>query len=223
MIRVKICGIRRQDDAQRAVELGADALGFVFWPESPRFVDPYRALPIVSALPLFVATVGVFVDQAPEYVTGVAQLLNLSAIQLHGQEVPASYPRHRRVIKSVPVTDGFDPVTAFAALPPRTTILLDAHDPIRRGGTGQVIDWSRAAAAARVRPIILSGGLTPENVGAAVATVGPYAVDVSSGVEAEPGVKDHAKLRAFFAALKAVTAPKASGIEPAHEIFNRQP
>ena len=86
MIRVKICGIRRRDDAQRAVELGADALGFVFWPESPRFIDPYRALPIVSALAPFVATVGVFVDQAPEYVKGVAQLLNLTAIQLHGRK-----------------------------------------------------------------------------------------------------------------------------------------
>jgi phosphoribosylanthranilate isomerase len=223
VIRVKICGIRRRDDAQCAVELGADALGFVFWPESPRFIDPYRALSIVSALPPFVATVGVFVDQAPEYVKGVAQLLNLTAIQLHGQETPASYPRHRRVIKSVAVTDAFDPVAAFAALPLRATVLLDAHDPIRRGGTGQVIDWSRAAAAARVRPIILSGGLTPGNVAAAVTTVGPYAVDVSSGVEAEPGVKDPAKLRAFFAALATVVAPQVIGIEPAHEVFNRQP
>ena len=223
MIRVKICGIRRPADAALAVELGADALGFVFWPESPRFIDPYRALTIVSALPPFVATVGVFVDQAPEYVKGVSQLLSLSAVQLHGRETPAAYPRHRRVIKAVAVTETFDPVVAFASLPDRVTVLLDAHDPVRRGGTGQVVDWSHAAAAARVRPIILSGGLAPGNVASAIATVGPYAVDVSSGVEAAPGIKDPAKLRAFFAALATSTAAQTLVTEPAHEVFNRQP
>jgi len=212
MTRVKVCGIRRLDDARLAAELGAHALGFVFWPESPRFIDPYRAMPIVSALPPFVATVGVFVDQPVDYVKGVAQLLNLSAVQLHGHETPAAYPRHRRVIKAVPVTESFDPTIAFEPLPAAATVLLDAHDPIRRGGTGRVIDWSRAAAAARLRPIILSGGLTADNIAAAIAAVDPYAVDVSSGVEATPGVKDPAKLRAFFAAFEA-----------AHDIFNRQP
>ena len=223
MIRVKICGIRRLDDARLAVQLGADALGFVFWPESPRFIDPYRALPIVSALPPFVATVGVFVDQAPEYVKGVSQLLNLSAVQLHGHERPATFPHNRRVIKSVAVTEAFDPPTVFTPLPPRVTVLLDAHDPIRRGGTGQVIDWSLAAAAARLRPIVLSGGLTPGNVASAVATVNPYAVDVSSGVETEPGIKDPAKLRAFFAVLPTIVEAQPLVPEPAHEIFNRQP
>src|SRR5262245_13383887 len=109
MTRVKVCGIRRLGDARLAAELGAHALGFVFWPESPRFIDPYRAWPIVSALPPFGATVGVFVDQPVDYVKGVAQLLNLSAVQLHGHETPATYPRQRRVIKAVPVTDAFDP------------------------------------------------------------------------------------------------------------------
>ena len=223
MTRVKICGIGRLDDARLAAQLGADALGFVFWPKSPRFIDPYRALEITSVLPPFVATVGVFVDQPVDYVKGVAQLLNLSAIQLHGHESPDTYPRHRRVIKAVAVTDGFDPSVAFTSLPPHVTVLLDAHDPIRRGGTGQIIDWSRAAAAARVRPVILSGGLTPANVANAVGTVGPYAVDVSSGVEAAPGIKDAAKLRAFFAALENVRAQQQDQVtEPAHGIFNRQ-
>jgi phosphoribosylanthranilate isomerase len=222
MIRVKVCGIRRPDDARRATELGADALGFVFWPESPRFIDPYRALPIVAALSPFVATVGVFVDQPVDYVKGVAQLLNLSAVQLHGREAPSTYPRFRRVIKAVPVTATFDPVVAFEPLPAVATVLLDAHDPIRRGGTGRVIDWSRAAAAARLRPIILSGGLTADNIAAAISAVDPYAVDVSSGVEASPGVKDPAKLRAFFAALAAVRAQQPFVTEAAHDIFNRQ-
>jgi phosphoribosylanthranilate isomerase len=222
MIRVKVCGIRRLDDARLATELGADALGFVFWPESPRFIDPYRALPIVAALSPFVATVGVFVDQPADYVKGVANLLNLSAVQLHGHEAPAAYPRLRRVIKAVPVTDTFDPAVAFEPLPATATVLLDAHDPIRRGGTGRVVDWSRAAAAARRRPIILSGGLTPGNVAAAISAVEPYAVDVSSGVEASPGTKDPAKLRAFFAALDAARTQQTSVTETAHDIFNRQ-
>jgi phosphoribosylanthranilate isomerase len=222
MTRVKVCGIRRLEDACLAAELGAEALGFVFWPESPRFIDPYRALPIVAALPPFVATVGVFVDQPVDFVQGVARLLNLSAVQLHGQEPPSAYPRRRRVIKAVPVTDAFDPAVAFESLPAAATVLLDAHDPIRRGGTGRVIDWSRAAAAARLRPIILSGGLNAGNIAAAIAAVEPYAVDVSSGVESAPGVKDPTRLRAFFAALDAARAQPPLAAEAAHDIVNRQ-
>jgi phosphoribosylanthranilate isomerase len=203
MTRVKICGLRRAEDAELAAELGAAALGFVFWPGSPRFIDPYRVRPIVRALPPFAATVGVFVDQPVEYVMGVAGLLNLSAIQLHGAEPIEPYAHSSyRLIKGVPVTDGFDG-RELARIPAAVTILLDAHDPVRRGGTGRTIDWSRAAAAARVRPIMLSGGLSPDNVRAAVELVRPYAIDVSSGVESSPGVKDPAKLRALFAALHA--------------------
>jgi phosphoribosylanthranilate isomerase len=213
MTRIKICGLRRLADARLAADLGADAVGFVFWPDSPRFIDPYRALKIVPELPPFVATVGVFVDQPREYVDGVAQLLNLSAIQLHGHESVSEYI-DRRVIKSVAVTGSMSPSSAFADVPPRATVLLDAHDPHRRGGTGRTIDWRWAAEAARLRPIILSGGLTAENVAAAIEAVRPYAIDVSSGVERAPGVKDAARMRAFFDAVRAAGAavPRVPGV-----------
>ncbi len=202
MTRVKICGIRRVEDALLAAELGACALGFVFWPSSPRFLDPHEARQIAAALPPFLTTVGVFVDQPEAHVCGVARMLNLGAVQLHGQEPPESYAGWTaRVIKAVAVSEGRDCVPAVSAVPARATVLLDAHDPVRRGGTGRTIDWGQAAAAAKMRPIILSGGLNADNIRDAVDTVRPYAVDVSSGVESSPGVKDAAKLRALFAAL----------------------
>jgi phosphoribosylanthranilate isomerase len=199
---VKICGVRRLEDARLACDLGADAIGLVFWPASPRFVDPERARAIVAELPPFVAAVGVFVDQTPEYVNGVAGLVKLSAIQLHGYERSDDYTRSRyRVIKAVPVTSDFDPIRACEGLPRMATMLLDAHDPIRRGGTGRAIDWRAASSAARLRPVILSGGLNPSNVVEAIDRVRPYAIDLSSGVESSPGVKDHDKLRQLFAIL----------------------
>jgi phosphoribosylanthranilate isomerase len=200
--RVKICGIRRLEDALAAVELGASALGFVFWPPSPRFLEPDQARAVIAKLPPFVSTVGVFVDQPPEYVSDVARGLKLGAVQLHGQEAVSSFSGlSQRVIKAVPVGDGVDAERAMAAVPAEATVLLDADDPIQRGGTGRTIDWTRAAALARQRPIILSGGLNADNVRVAIETVRPYAIDVSSGVESEPGVKDATKLRALFAAL----------------------
>jgi phosphoribosylanthranilate isomerase len=203
---VKICGLRRMEDARVAAELGAAAIGFVFWPDSPRFIDPYRARAIARELPPFVTRVGVFVDQPMDYVRGVARLLNLGAIQLHGHESPDYMAALARagappIIKSLAVTDAFQPVAAVAAIPDAATILLDAHDPIKRGGTGRTIDWTLAAAVARLRPVILSGGLNADNVVEAIAQVQPYAVDVSSGVEFAPGVKDGRKLRAFFSAV----------------------
>lgn len=200
-VRVKICGVRRLEDALLAARLGASAIGFVFWPESPRFVDPYRAKRIAAALPPFVATVGVFVNQPPEHASSVARLLNLAAIQLHGDEDPAPFIRTGyRVIRAVGVSGPLDD-DAVARIPGPVTILLDAHDPIRRGGTGQTIDWSVAARVAASRRTILSGGLHPGNVRAAVEQVRPYAIDVSSGVESAPGVKDPVKLEALFRAL----------------------
>jgi phosphoribosylanthranilate isomerase len=202
-MRVKVCGIRRQADALLAAELGAAAIGFVFWPESPRFIDPFRAKAIVRLLPPFLTTVGVFVDQPADYVDGVAGLLNLGAVQLHGREGAATYARSsRRVIKAVPVTEAFDPARDLAEVPGHVTVLLDAHDPVRRGGTGRTIDWVRAAAAARLRPVILSGGLDAGNAAEAIAAVQPYAVDVSSGVESAPGVKDAEKMRQFLDACR---------------------
>jgi phosphoribosylanthranilate isomerase len=199
-VLVKICGITRREDAEAAAAAGADALGFVFWRESPRFIDPYRARDIVRGLPAFVTTVGVFVNQPAEYVAGVASLVPLAAVQLHGDE-PISYVDRvaRPVIKAL---------TLDAALradvmewPPHVTILLDAHDPIRRGGTGRAIDWTSAATVAATRRVLLAGGLNPDNAAEAVDRVRPFGIDVSSGVEQSPGVKDHERIRALFDAL----------------------
>jgi phosphoribosylanthranilate isomerase len=202
-VRVKVCGIRRKEDALLAVALGAHALGFVFWPNSPRAISPADARGIVDAVPPFVETVGVFVNQQPEDVRTIAADARLSAVQLHGDEDARDYAGCAlRVIKALPVGPGFT-IAAVEGVPSEMTVLLDAHDPVRRGGTGRQIEWAVAEAAARVRPVILSGGLNPENVRQAASVVRPYAVDVSSGVEAAPGIKDDSKLRAFFAALQA--------------------
>ena len=201
MVRVKICGIRRTEDALFAAELGAWAVGFVFWPGSPRFIDPYRARRISTALPPWVVPVGVFVDQPAEYVSAVASLVRLGVVQLHGSETPEMVERMpQRVIKSVAVTSDFDE-SSVDRIPARAGVLLDAHDPERHGGTGTTVDWSRAAAAARRRRVLLAGGLRPENVRTAIDTVRPFGIDVSSGVESAPGVKDPDRLRALFAAL----------------------
>jgi phosphoribosylanthranilate isomerase len=200
-MNVKICGIRRMQDAMLAAELGASAIGFIFWSGSPRFIDPYRARTIAAALPPFVSPIGVFVDQPEDHVAGVAGLVRLAGVQLHGSEDVRRYAHAAtRIIKAVPVGPGFDAATV-ADIPRHVTVLLDAQDPIRRGGTGQVIDWAAAAAVAATRRTILSGGLNAANIRRAVETVKPYAVDVSSGVEISPGVKDPAKLRDLFAVI----------------------
>ena len=197
---VKICGITSPHDALLAVSAGASAIGLVFWPSSPRAVDVPRAREIVAAVPAFVSVVGVFVNQIDD-ARRIAAELGLSAVQFHGDETPDECRGCGvRVIKSVPVRDR-SAVDAALALPDGVTVLLDAHDPVRRGGTGTAIDWSVARDVARRRFTILSGGLTPDNVGDAVAAVQPWAIDVSSGVEQAPGRKDPAKLLALFAAV----------------------
>ncbi|MDE3154535.1 MAG: phosphoribosylanthranilate isomerase [Acidobacteriota bacterium] len=198
---VKICGITRAEDAALAVELGATALGFVFWPGSPRFIDPYRARPIIRDLPVGVTPVGVFVDQPIEYVNGVAAVARLGAVQLHGAESPEyAALAVRPVLKAIPLEPGIAP-TGLDRWPARVTLLVDVHDPARRGGTGRTVDWTVAERIARTRRTVLAGGLAAENLRTAVAGVRPFGVDVSSGVEVRPGVKDPARLRAFFAAL----------------------
>jgi phosphoribosylanthranilate isomerase len=200
--RVKVCGITRAEDARLAAALGATALGFIFWPGSPRYIDPARVRTIVSQLPPFLTTVGVFVNQPVDHVVSVARLARVSAIQLHGDEPSQDYVAlGYRVIKAVPIRAAEDRAAA-RAVPASATVLLDAYDPERRGGTGQTVDWSIAASIARERPIVLSGGLTPENVPDALRAVEPYAVDVSSGVEDAPGVKSAGRLRSFFAAVE---------------------
>jgi phosphoribosylanthranilate isomerase len=194
---VKICGITLAEDAEAAVKAGASAIGFVFWPGSPRLIDPYRARVIAATLPPFVTTVGVFVNQPIEYVTGVASLVRLGAVQLHGDEtIEYAAALSRPVVRALSPGDG-----QAAAWPGRTMLLLDVHDPVRRGGTGRTIDWTAAARVAAERRVLLAGGLTPENVAEAVLRVRPFGIDVSSGVERAPGVKDHQRLRALFEAV----------------------
>jgi phosphoribosylanthranilate isomerase len=197
---VKICGITRLEDAAAAVTCGADALGFVFWPRSPRCIDPHRARAIVSSLPPFVTPVGVFVDQPAEEINRIASAARLAAIQLHGHESP-DFARSLDlpVVKAIAV--GSSDASTVDAWPANVVVLLDVHDPIRRGGTGQTVDWAAAAEIARRRRTILAGGLTAENVGEAIARVGPYGIDVSSGVETSPGIKDHGRLKALFEAV----------------------
>jgi phosphoribosylanthranilate isomerase len=202
MTRVKVCGIRRPEDARLAVELGASALGFIFWPSSPRFVEPDRARAIVEGLPPFVASVGVFVDQPIEDVKRVASTLKLSVVQLHGREAAGDYALGGwTIVKAISVGADTQAESAVSQVPRDVGVLLDAHDPVRKGGTGRTIDWTIASRLARIRPVILSGGLNADNVRQAIDTVRPHAVDVSSGVESGPGVKDADKLRAFFAAV----------------------
>ncbi len=200
---VKVCGICRLEDALRAAALGASHIGFIFWPNSPRWIDPVRARDIAAALPAHVTTVGVFVDQPVEYVVEISSLVPLGAVQLHGGEsLDAFAAVSQPLIKAVAVSDRFD-ASEIEGLPPDVTVLLDAHDPARRGGTGRTIDWDIAAAVAAKRRTILSGGLSAANVATAIARVHPYMIDVSSGVESAPGRKDADKLAAFFAAVGA--------------------
>jgi phosphoribosylanthranilate isomerase len=196
---VKICGITRPQDADAAVAGGAAALGFVFWPDSPRFIDPYRARSIASALPPFVSTVGVFVNQSNTFINGVASLVPLSVVQLHGEESPAFAAHLSRPVMKAIVRPG-----AVETWPTSVMLLVDVHDPLKRGGTGLLSDWAMAAAIARERRIVLAGGLTPDNVADAIARVQPWGIDVSSGVEVSPGIKDERRMAALFAAVKDV-------------------
>jgi len=196
---VKICGITRREDASLAAELGASALGFVFWPGSPRSITAEAARAITRDLPQGVEKVGVFVDQPADEVTRIMDGAGLDVAQLHGQETP-EYCRtlNRRIFKSIALGNG--PVS-FEGFDPDVVLLVDAHDPERRGGTGQTVSWDAAREISAVRPTILAGGLTPANIKLVVRTVQPYGVDVSSGVESSPGVKDPNRLRKFFEAL----------------------
>ena len=201
--RIKICGITNLADARLAVDLGADALGFIFYRPSQRSVTPSLAAEICAALPPFVAKVGVFVNESAARIQQVVTECRLDAIQLHGEELPAfcrSWPV--KVIKAIRVRDA-DSLRAAAEYDV-DALLLDTYTAEQRGGTGQAFDWALARQAKTLvrPPLILSGGLTPENVGGAIRQVAPFAVDVASGVEAEPGRKDPEKLRRFFEAVR---------------------
>jgi phosphoribosylanthranilate isomerase len=202
MTRIKICGVTSPDDARLAAELGAVAIGMIFWPRSPRHVTIDIARTIVAALPAGVESVGVFVDQTADDVRKIVRAAGLATVQLHGSENVHDYEIDgRRVIKAVAVR-GVEDIEVASSLPSSVLPLLDAHDPVSRGGTGRTIDWTLAARVAASRPVVLSGGLHAGNVVEAIRVVRPYAIDVSSGVEQAPGRKDPVKLRALFAAVE---------------------
>lgn len=201
VVKVKICGITTLEDALTAVDAGADALGFVFFTESPRHIFPEEAAAIIRHLPPFVQTIGLFVNEELETVNDTADRCGLDIVQLHGVEPPEYCDRvTRRIIKAFRVKDitCLEPMNAYRT----AAFLLDAWSPSAHGGTGITFNWEIAACAAQANRIILAGCLTAGNVAAAIKQVRPYGVDVSSGVESAPGRKDVAKLREFIRKAK---------------------
>ncbi|MBH0190331.1 MAG: phosphoribosylanthranilate isomerase [Nitrospira sp.] len=207
MIKVKICGITTRDDAQVAVAAGADALGFVMYRKSPRWVEPSVARAIIADLPPFVLPVGVFVNEDAAAVRRLMDECGFALAQLHGDE-SAAYCQQlgRPVLKALRVKDrgSFLALAEFQGRAGVRGVLIDAFSEGAYGGTGHTVDWTLAAEAARSVPILLAGGLTPSNVAEAVRLVQPYGVDVSSGVEKSPGKKDPEKVRAFIEAARLV-------------------
>lgn len=201
-MKIKICGITNADDARLCVECGVDALGFIFVERTPRYITPDAAARIVAILPPFVTPVGVFWDHAPGHVKAVAEQCGLGALQFHGEESPEDLQDYRLpVIKTLKVAGGADldrmaryRVAAF---------LLDSPSRWSEGESRPPISWDVAAAAARRHRVLLSAGLTPDNVAEAVRRVRPYGVDVNSGVEARPGRKDEPRVRGFVAEARA--------------------
>ena len=202
MVRVKICGITTLDDAKAAVDCGADALGFVFFKGSPRYVSPEQAFSIIKELPCFVTVVGVFVDEKPQDIEGIASQACLDIIQLHGDEQPEACRMARRMVKAIRIKsiDSLEPLKHFSDRV--SAFLLDAYAPDALGGTGLKFNWDIAIEAKQFGRIILAGGLTPENVQQAVRHVKPYGIDVSSGVERQKGRKDHQKMKLFIERAK---------------------
>lgn len=203
MVRIKICGLTRKEDALAAAELGADALGFIFYDRSPRAAVPETVRALAGDLPPYVTRVGVFVDTPAGEIDRIMRYCRLHVAQLHADQTP-------EIVGQI----GYDYIKAFRMssaddlrqledFPEASAFLLDTFDADRMGGTGRTFNWDWAIEAKSYgRPIILSGGLTPENVAGAIAKVGPAAVDVASGVEASPGRKDIGKMKAFIEAAK---------------------
>jgi phosphoribosylanthranilate isomerase len=209
--RIKICGITRPEDALQAAALGVDAIGLVFYPPSPRHVSIEQARAVVEALPPFVTSVGLFVDATPEQLQTVLAEVSLDLLQCHGGESAADCAAlalaggGRPYIKAIRMRDGVDLHAEATRYAGARGLLLDAYHPALPGGTGESFDWARVPAQLAL-PIVLAGGLTVDNVGQAIASVRPYAVDVSGGVEAEKGIKDWGKMADFVAAVRAADA-----------------
>ncbi|MDH4120676.1 MAG: phosphoribosylanthranilate isomerase [Deltaproteobacteria bacterium] len=204
-IRLKICGITRLEDALTAAA-GAHALGFIFHPASPRAVTPAQAKEIIARLPPLVVTVGVFVEQTVEEINRITEQAGVDRIQLHGNPAHNTHSFNSLARLNRPAYRVFSLKNAQdverVAGEPDDTLLLDTYHPTLPGGTGQTSDWSLAAQLARRKNVILAGGLTPDNIAGAVAQVRPYGVDVNSGVESSPGVKDGKKIKRLFQVLK---------------------
>jgi len=197
MLRIKICGITNLEDAIAATDYGADALGFVFHQKSPRNVTPETVTMIVSELPPYVTTVGVFVNEKKSEIEKIVRFTGLDVIQLHGSEPPEACKMCRKVIKAIKVKDltSLEPLNRYKV----SAFLLDTYSPHTTGGTGRIFNWDIAIEAKKLGRIILAGGLTPDNVEDAIMWVMPFAVDVATGVEGnKKGKKDHKKLKLFI-------------------------
>ena len=200
-VRSKICGITCIEDALAAVQAGADAIGFVFYPKSPRAVTAEQARSIIAQLPPFVSTVGLFVNEEREALHALLDVVPLDLIQFHGDETPTQCDGYSRPwIKALRVQAGDDIAAACTRYAKASGILLDTYVAGVPGGTGETFDWALIPEHLS-KPIILAGGLTSANVSQAIAQVRPYAVDVSGGVEKGRGIKDHDKIRAFMSAV----------------------
>ncbi len=200
-IKVKICGTTSLKDAFLAVESGADAIGFIFYKMSPRNISQKEAKEIILQLPPFIETVGVFVNETSDKINRIAEQCKLNSIQLHGEESPALCRRvKRKVIKAFRVKNA-DSLKSIASYDV-SGFLLDSYNGGSKGGTGQVFDWNLALRVKKQGPVILAGGLNPYNVYTAIHRVRPYGVDVCSGVEKSPGIKDHEKIREFIKSVR---------------------
>ncbi|MGV8081882.1 MAG: phosphoribosylanthranilate isomerase [Syntrophales bacterium] len=218
MTEIKICGITCLEDALCAARCGADALGFIFYPPSRRCVSPEQARRIRAGLPGGIVTVGVFVNQDATFVEDVAGTCGLDMIQLHGDEPPEYCRRfsRERLIKAVWPGEAMD-IRALGAYPVKA-FLADGGDANRRGGTGRTADWNRSAELGRAFPLVLAGGLRDDNIREAIALVRPRAVDINSGIETAPGIKDHERMRRIIASVREAGEP-GEGDGPA--IFRR--
>lgn len=212
-VKVKVCGVRTIEEAEAALDAGADALGFNFWAPSPRYIAPHAASEIIAKLSPVVSTVGVFVNEDVNRIIDIASKLHLSAVQLHGDESPeyCATLGAIKTIKAIRVGQDFD--LAVIKTYPVSMVLLDSNIRGSYGGTGRRFDWRIAIEAKRLARIILAGGLNVENVWEAITQVRPAAIDVCSGVEAEPGRKDFERLRRFMSVVARANALLASEME----------
>ena len=205
MVKVKICGITNLDDAMAATDFGADALGFVFFKKSPRYISPANAKKIIKRLPPFISTVGVFVNENKKNIEKIVLQTGINIIQLHGDETPKACNLSKPVIKAIRVKS-IETLELVSKYKDKVSVfLLDTYTPEVFGGSGQVFNWDIAVEAKKFGRVILSGGLSTENIEKAARLVNPYAVDVSIGCEAEKGKKNHLKMKLFIEKAKSAS------------------